>query len=145
MDIVLDVHMMVMEPVRFIGQVRKDGADVISINHEAERNPAEALRSIKKTGAKADIVLKLETPLEALTSEELQLADVVQLMSVVLGFPDQTLFPQTLPRLEALRRFRQQNGLSCAIEVDGGILPENVGRVLGAGADIIVSGGGVFR
>lgn len=141
----LDVHMMVQDPIRFLPQVRKAGADVISINYEADDKPSKTLDNIRGLGAKAGIVLNPETPLSVLNDSLLMKADVVQLMSVAPGVPDQAFLPETVDKLESLARLRQSTGHEFAIEVDGGILPENVGLVLRAGAEIIVSGGGVFK
>ena len=131
-DLVFDVHLMVNEPVRFVKRMQEAGADVISVHYEACSNVAETLKEIKQCGIRAGIVLNPETSAEVLTEEIWKLADVIQVMTVHPGRDGQHFIEDTLDKIKD-------------IEVDGSINCGNIGKVIKAGANIIVSGKALFN
>lgn len=143
-DMIFDVHMMVVDPERYIEAVRKSGADIISIHVEACKNIIDTLLKIRETGAKPALAINPETPMETLRPY-LQYVDEVVVMSVHPGFGGQSFIEESFERICELDRMRKDLGLSFAIEVDGGIKLDNVEKVLKCGADIIVAGSAVFK
>ena len=143
-DMIFDVHMMVVDPERYIEVVRKSGADIISIHVEACKNIIDTLLKIRETGAKPAIAINPETPMDTLRPY-LQYVDEVVVMSVHPGFGGQSFIEESFERICELDRMRKDLGLSFAIEVDGGIKLDNVEKVLKCGADIIVAGSAVFK
>ena len=142
---VLDVHMMVQEPVRFADALYVAGADIVTVHFDACRDPEYTLKKIKSLNMKAGIVLNPEDTLEILSGEILQEADVIQLMSVEPGIPNQKFREDTIEKIEALRVMIYYANGRAVIEVDGGINFANAGKVINAGADIIVSGKTLFN
>ena len=141
---VMDVHLMVTEPVRYVKEFAKCGADIITIHLEACEDPGATLAAIHDCGAKAGISIKPGTPVEAL-QPYLDQADMFLIMSVEPGFGGQAFIPESLGRIRQLRGMLEERGLEKDIEVDGGIYHSNVADVLKAGANIIVSGSGVYK
>ena len=141
---VMDVHLMVTEPVRYVKEFAKCGADIITIHLEACEDPGATLDEIHDCGAKAGISIKPGTPVEAL-QPYLDQADMFLIMSVEPGFGGQAFKPESLGRIRQLRGMLEERGLEKDIEVDGGIYHSNVADVLKAGANIIVSGSGVYK
>ena len=153
-DQVLDVHLMVTEPIRYIKDFAACGADIITIHLEACEDPGKTLDEIHACGVRAGISIKPGTPVEALIPY-LEQADMFLVMSVEPGFGGQAFIPESLGRIRQLRdplgRIRQlrdlldERGLEKDVEVDGGIYHSNVAEVLDAGANVIVSGSGVYK
>lgn len=141
---VMDVHLMVTEPTRYVEEFAKCGADIITIHLEACENPAAALKAISDCGVKAGISIKPGTPVESLRPYLAQ-ADMFLVMSVEPGFGGQAFIPGSLDRIRELRAMLKEAGLEKDIEVDGGIYHSNVAEVLEAGANVIVSGSGVYK
>ncbi|HEY3489071.1 MAG TPA: ribulose-phosphate 3-epimerase [Candidatus Deferrimicrobiaceae bacterium] len=139
----LDVHLMIVEPERYIDAFASAGADIITVHAEATPHLQRALAQIREAGAKAGAVLNPSTPLSAV---EYVLGDVdlVLLMSVNPGFGGQAYLPAVTAKIDRLRTMIDRAGLQVDIEVDGGIKPDNVGTVISAGANVIVSGSGIF-
>lgn len=144
-DLVFDVHLMVNEPVRFVKRLQEAGADVISVHYEACSNVAETLKEIKQCGIRAGIVLNPETSAEVLTEEIWKLADVIQVMTVHPGRDGQHFIEDTLDKIKDIRRRSTDTGEWKDIEVDGSINCGNIGKVIKAGANIIVSGKALFN
>ena len=140
---VLDVHLMIVEPERYIEDFRKAGADRITVHVETCPHLHRTLQQIRATGAKAQVALNPHTPPEAL-DWVLEDADLVLVMSVNPGFGGQSLVPSSFRKLEALRERIVRRGLSTLLEVDGGVKPDNAHRFVSAGAQVLVSGSGVF-
>ena len=140
---VFDAHMMVVDPERYIKQVRKAGADIISIHVEACKDVKAVLNEIRELGAKPGLAFNPETPVEELR-EYLPYVDLVVLMSVHPGFGGQAFIPESLDKIKELAALRTELGLEFLIEVDGGVKIDNVESVLSAGADVIVAGSAVF-
>jgi ribulose-phosphate 3-epimerase len=139
----LDVHLMIEDAERWVGAYAKAGADIIGVHVEAAPHLHRTIGQIRELGKRACVVLNPATPL---TSIEYVLGDVQQvlIMSVNPGFGGQSFIPSQLDKIRALRRMILDRGLSIDIEVDGGIKVDNVAAVVDAGANVIVSGSGVF-
>ena len=143
-DQVLDVHLMVTEPIRYIKDFAACGADIITIHLEACEDPGKTLDEIHACGVRAGISIKPGTPVEALIPY-LEQADMFLIMSVEPGFGGQAFIPESLDKIRKLRKLLDERNLPADLEVDGGIYPSNVAEVLEAGANVIVSGSGVFK
>ena len=141
---VLDVHLMVTEPVRYVKDFAKCGADIITVHLEACEDPAATLDAIHDCGVKAGISIKPGTPVESL-APYLEKAEMFLIMSVEPGFGGQAFIPESLERISRLRAMLREKGEEKDIEVDGGIYQSNVAEVLKAGANVIVSGSGIYK
>jgi ribulose-phosphate 3-epimerase len=139
----LDVHLMIEQPDRYLGAFVEAGADLISVHQEACPHLDRTLREIQRLGAKAGVVLNPATPVSTL-SEVLEVADFVLLMSVNPGFGGQKFIPQVLNKARALDQERRARALTLPIEIDGGIGPENAALAAAAGVDWLVAGSSVF-
>ena len=140
----MDVHLMVTEPVRYVKDFAADGADIITVHLEACEDVQGTLDAIHACGVKAGLSIKPKTPVETL-APYLDQADMFLIMSVEPGFGGQSFIPESLERIRALRGMLEEKGLQTDIEVDGGIYHRNVAEVLAAGANVIVSGSGVYK
>lgn len=141
---VMDVHLMVTEPVRFVKQFAECGADIITVHFEACEDLGATLEAIHACGVKAGISIKPGTPVESLVPY-LEQAEMFLIMSVEPGFGGQAFIPESLERIRTLRDMLEEKGIEKDIEVDGGIYHSNVAEVLKAGANVIVSGSGVYK
>jgi len=142
----LDVHLMIVEPEKYVADFAKAGADIISVHAEHNASPHlhRTLGQIKELGKKAGVVLNPGTPLE-LIEYTLDLCDLVLIMSVNPGFGGQSFIPGVVPKIRKLRQMCDDRGLDPWIEVDGGLKPNNTWQVLEAGANAIVAGSAVFK
>lgn len=140
----LDVHLMVTEPIRYIEDFVKAGADIITVHLEACEDLQATVDKIHAAGGKVGISIKPKTPVEALVPY-LEQAEMFLIMSVEPGFGGQAFIPESLDRIRELRSLLDEKGLAADIEVDGGIYHKNVAEVLAAGANVMVSGSGVFK
>jgi ribulose-phosphate 3-epimerase len=142
---VLDVHLMIVEPEKFVGEFAKAGADIITVHceHNATVHLHRALSQIKDLGVQAGVSLNPSTPL-SLIEYVLDLCDLVLIMSVNPGFGGQSFIPQVLPKIARLRQMCDDRGLDPWIEVDGGLKADNTWQVIEAGANAIVAGSAVF-
>ena len=141
--LVFDVHMMVTNPERYVDQVVKAGADVVTVHVEATPHIHRALQLIKAAGAKAGVVINPGTSVSAIEAV-LGQADQVLVMTVNPGFGGQAFIPETLDKVRQLADLRQKQGYSYLIEVDGGVNDKTAADCLAAGADILVAGSYVF-
>ena len=139
----LDVHLMIVEPERYIEEFAKAGADVITVHAEATPHLQRAVARIRELGKKAGVSLNPSTSLSAI-EWVLTDVDLVLIMSVNPGFGGQAFLPSSLGKIELLRTQLTRAGLHVDIQVDGGIKADNVGEVVAAGANVIVSGSGIF-
>jgi ribulose-phosphate 3-epimerase len=139
----LDVHLMIVEPERYIEEFAKAGADVITVHAEATPHLQRAVARIRELGKKAGVSLNPSTSLSAI-EWVLTDVDLVLIMSVNPGFGGQAFLPSSLGKIELLRTQLTRAGLNVDIQVDGGIKADNVGEVVAAGANVIVSGSGIF-
>ena len=142
-DKVLDVHLMIVDPERYLERFKKAGADIISIHIEACKNPSEALKTIRLLGAKAGIVINPGTPVSVL-AEVISEVDMVLLMSVNPGFGGQSFMPGTIGKVEELTSMIRSRQLNVMIEVDGGVDLHNAQRLVHSGVDILVAGNTIF-
>ena len=141
--LVFDVHMMVTNPERYVDQVVKAGADVVTVHVEATPHIHRALQLIKAAGAKAGVVINPGTSVAAIEAV-LGQVDQVLIMTVNPGFGGQAFIPETLDKVRQLSDLRQKQGYSYLIEVDGGVNDKTAADCLAAGADILVAGSYVF-
>ena len=139
----LDVHLMIVEPERYIEEFAKAGADVITVHAEATPHLQRAVARIRELGKKAGVSLNPSTSLSAI-EWVLTDVDMVLIMSVNPGFGGQAFLPSSLGKVELLRTQLTRAGLNVDIQVDGGIKADNVAEVVAAGANVIVSGSGIF-
>ena len=140
---VLDTHLMIVNPEKYIERFAKAGADIVTIHLEATEDVRGAIAMIKKAGAKAGVSIKPATSVEVLR-DILPLVDLVLVMSVEPGFGGQTFIPASLEKIAQLRALADELGTETIIEVDGGISSHNAHEVFGAGADVLVAGNAVF-
>ena len=140
---VLDVHLMIVEPERYVKRFVEAGADYVTFHHEACADPRATIAEIKAAGAKAGVSIKPATPAEAVF-DYLAEVDMVLVMSVEPGFGGQSFMPDSLDKVRALRKEIDAKGYNCLIEIDGGISEKNAREVYEAGVDVIVAGSSVF-
>ena len=140
----LDVHLMILEPEKYIEDFRNAGADVITVHYEACPHLHRTLQQIKATGAKAGIALNPHTPVSVL-EDIIDDADLVCLMSVNPGFGGQKFIMQTLEKVRKLKKMIGENHSNTLIEIDGGVGLQNYQSLLKAGADVLVAGNSVFK
>ncbi len=142
----LDVHLMIVEPEKYVEDFAKAGADIISVHAEHNASPHlhRTLGQIRELGKQAGVVLNPSTPLE-LIEYVLPLCDLILIMSVNPGFGGQSFIPDVVAKISKLRKMCDERGLDPWIEVDGGLKPNNTWQVLEAGANAIVAGSAVFK
>ena len=141
---VMDVHLMIKEPIRYIEDFKKAGADLITIHLEACEDVHATIAKIRECGMKAGLSICPETDTEEL-APYLKEIDMVLIMSVHPGFGGQSFIPESLSKIRRTRQMIAEQELSVDVEVDGGIYLTNVKDVLDAGANIIVAGSAVFK
>jgi ribulose-phosphate 3-epimerase len=139
----LDVHLMIVEPERYIDDFAKAGADIITVHVEACHHLHRTLQQIRGLGKKAGVSLNPGTPEEVL-KYVLELTDLVLVMSVNPGFGGQEFIPAVLPKLQRIRKMIDASGRPIYLEVDGGVKPGIASKVVQAGADVLVAGSAVF-
>lgn len=140
----LDVHLMIVDPGRYVDAVADCGAAIMNVHYEACTHLHRTIASIKNAGMKAAVTLNPATPVELLT-DILPDLDMVLLMSVDPGFGGQSFIERTLDKIRRLRAMIDTAGLSTLIEVDGGININTGATVAAAGADVLVAGNAVFK
>lgn len=142
---VFDVHLMIEEPIRYIEEFVKSGADIITVHVEACQDVVATIEKIREFNIKAAITLKPETPVSAI-EPYLPLVDMVLVMSVHPGFGGQKFIPESIEKIRKVKELLMEKNLdNVDIEIDGGINIENLASVLEAGANVIVAGSAVFR
>lgn len=140
----LDHHLMIEDPDTYAPIFIKAGADCVSVHYEVCRNLDRTLHMIRDQGAKAGVVINPATPV-FLLDEVLDIVDYVLVMSVNPGYGGQEFIPNSLRKVRELAHRREQRKLSFAIEIDGGVGPENIAEVARAGVDWVVAGSSVFQ
>jgi ribulose-phosphate 3-epimerase len=140
----IDVHLMIVEPERYVEDFAKAGANFISVHAEVSPHLHRTLQRIRQAGAKPSAVLNPSTPV-VMVEDVLSELEMVLVMSVNPGFGGQSFIPRSLDKIRALRQRVDARGLKVDIEVDGGISADNAGRVIEAGADVLVAGTAVFH
>lgn len=140
----LDVHLMIVEPQKWISQVRDLGADIMNVHQEACLHLDRCIHNIHEAGMKAGVTLNPSTPVEMLR-DVIQDLELVLIMTVNPGFGGQQFIMHSLDKIRRLRRMIEESGSKAMIEVDGGINAETAPLVAAAGADVAVSGSYVFK
>ena len=143
-DMFLDVHLMITEPVRYVGRFAEYGADMITFHLEAARDVKKTIDEIKKTGRRAGIALKPATPFSEVIPYFADI-DMLLIMTVEPGFGGQGLIPETIDKLREAKRYADEHGIFADIEVDGGINGENAAMIRKAGANVLVAGSYIFK
>jgi len=139
----LDVHLMIVEPEKYIESIRNAGAHVITVHFEACPHLHRTIQQIKETGALAGVALNPHTPVQLL-EDVIEDIDLVCLMSVNPGFGGQKFIYQTLPKIRKLHQMITTANAKTLIEIDGGVGLQNAETLLQAGADVLVAGSSVF-
>ncbi len=140
---IFDVHLMIVDPDRYITAFRDAGADHLTVHYEACTHLHRSIQAIKAAGMKAGVAINPHTPVHLL-EDIVEDIDQVCVMSVNPGFGGQRFIPGTYRKLDSLRALREQRGASLLIEVDGGVSQENVAQLAARGADVLVAGNSVF-
>ena len=141
---IMDAHLMVQEPIRYIEAFKEAGADIVTIHLEACENVEETIAKIRECGMKVGLSICPETS-EKEVEHLLSKIDRLLVMSVHPGFGGQKFIPESLDKIRAIRKMIEEQELNVDIQVDGGIYLTNVREVLDAGANIIVAGSAVFK
>ncbi len=143
-DAIIDMHLMVTEPGRFIDKWKACGANIVTFHIEAVMDPIQMVRSIHENGMRAGVAIKPATPVSAI-EEIINEVDMILIMSVEPGFGGQSFMPVALDKIRETVLLLEEYGLKTDIEVDGGINLKNVDEILEAGANVIVSGSAIFE
>ena len=143
-DKVLDVHLMIVDPEKYVARFAEAGADIVTFHYEATQSPREAIRLIRESGAKVGISIKPKTPVEVLR-ELLPEVDLVLVMSVEPGFGGQSFIEGSTDKVRELRKMIDEAGLNVTIEIDGGVSAANARELYEAGCDALVAGSAVFK
>ena len=140
----LDVHLMIVNPDRYLEDFAKLGADILTVHIEACDHLHRTLSAIRALGMKAGVALNPHTPVESL-SEVLNNLDLVCIMSVNPGFGGQSFIERTYDKVRKLRKMGNDVGANFHIEIDGGVSTSNASALVEAGADVLVAGSSIFR
>lgn len=140
----IDVHLMIVDPDRYISTFKNLGADILTVHYEACTHLHRTLQAIKAEGMKAGVALNPHTSI-SLLEDTLQDIDLVCLMSVNPGFGGQSFIENTYDKVVALKELITQKGASTIIEIDGGVTSKNAKQLADAGADVLVAGSYVFK
>lgn len=142
-DAVLDVHLMIADPDRYLDDFIRAGSDIITVHTESNGDTLEQLKKIRAAGVKASCTIKPGTPV-ADVLPLLPYCDMVLIMTVEPGFGGQGFIPECMDKIRAVRRAIAEHGYACELEIDGGAKLTNVADIVAAGADVIVAGSAVF-
>ena len=142
-DMVIDTHLMITEPIRYIEDFAKAGSDIITVHVEACEDVKATLQKIKDCGKKVGLSIKPKTPVSEIIPY-LDMCDLVLVMTVEPGFGGQKFMGDMLPKCEELREYAEKNGLDFEISVDGGVSAENAHLCVKAGANVLVAGSSVL-
>lgn len=140
----IDVHLMIVDPDRYITTFKKLGADVLTVHYEASTHLHRTLQAIKAEGMKAGVALNPHTNV-SLLEDVINDIDLVCIMSVNPGFGGQSFIENTYKKVKQLKEIITRNGASTLIEIDGGVTSKNAKQLVEAGADVLVAGSFVFN
>lgn len=141
---VFDVHLMIEDPIRYIDEFAKCGADIITVHLEACKDVKATIEAIRAAGCRVGLSIKPGTPVESVFPY-LESVDMVLIMTVEPGFGGQKLIEDTLSKVTEVRNKVNSTNLKVDVQVDGGITKDNAARVMAAGANVIVAGSAVFK
>lgn len=141
---VMDVHLMIVHPEKYIADFKKAGADILTVHYEACPHLHSTLQQIKAQGMKAGVALNPHTPVDLL-KDVIKDIDVVCVMSVNPGFGGQKFIEHTYEKVKALKQIIVNAGSNTLIEIDGGVTENNASALVKAGADVLVAGTTVFK
>jgi ribulose-phosphate 3-epimerase len=140
----MDVHLMIVDPDRFIKDFKKVGADVLTVHYEACKHLHRTVQAIKQEGMKAGVSLNPHTPVSVL-EDIIQDLDLVLIMSVNPGFGGQSFIENTYKKIAQLKEMIQKTGSKAVIEIDGGVNDKNAAQLVATGANVLVAGSFVFK
>ena len=143
-DMVLDVHLMITKPEKYVGQFCDAGADIVTFHQEASDDVQGALDTIKSKGKKCGLVINADQPFE-IVEGYLDQIDLLLIMTVQAGFGGQSFKPECVEKAVKGAELRKKFGYTYEIEIDGGVSPKNVELLKQAGADVVVAGSSVFK
>lgn len=143
-DLPLDVHLMIMNPDRYIEEFHAAGADFISVHYENNFHLNRTINQIKNLGIKAGVVINPATPVFML-KDIIEYTDFVLIMSVNPGYGGQKFIPNSISKLKEVSELIKKNNYKCSVEVDGGVGIENIKEISDAGAEMFVCGSSVFN
>ena len=145
-DLPLDVHLMIVEPVRYVEGFCDAGADLVTVHVESDtpENIHAAVDKIHGKGKKAGVVVKPKTPAEAVLPF-LKKVELILVMTVEPGFGGQKFMEDMMPKVAAIRSWIDERNPSCELEVDGGVAPDTCGKCIAAGANVLVAGSAVYK
>jgi len=141
--LIFDVHLMINDPIRYVDDFVKAGADIITFHLESCPDPEKVIEAIRAREVRVGLAISPATPVEKLIPY-LSKIDMALIMTVVPGFGGQAMIPETLEKVRTVRRYADSVGLQLDIEVDGGLKPDNVHLATEAGANVIVAGSAIF-
>ena len=141
---VLEAHLMITNPQEYIETFAKAGADVIIVHQEVSPHLHRTLKQIKDAGKQTGVAINPSTPV-CLLQDMLPFIDLLLVMTINPGFGGQDFIPETLPKIEEARRYREERGLHYDIEVDGGINEKTIPQVVKAGANLLVAGSAFYN
>ncbi len=140
----MDVHLMIVQPERYIADFKKVGADILTVHYEASTHLHRTLQAIKAEGMQAGVALNPHTSIQVL-EDIIEDIDLVCMMSVNPGFGGQKFIERTYEKVRQLKAMIQSRGANTLIEIDGGVTVQNAPDLLAAGADVLVAGSTVFK
>lgn len=141
--LIFDVHLMINDPLRYINDFVKAGADIITFHLESCSDPMKVIRAIRQREVRCGIAISPATPVEKIIPY-LGEVDMALIMTVVPGFGGQAFMPDMLNKVRTVRRYAESQGLKMDVEVDGGLNADNIGLATAAGANVIVAGSAIF-
>ena len=142
-NLLFDVHLMISDPLRYVDEFIKAGADIVTFHYESVEDPMATLQAIKQKEIACGIAISPDTPAEVLIPF-IGVADMLLVMTVYPGFGGQSLIPETLDKVRFLRRYAHKRGIDLMLQADGGIGLGNLADVLAAGINVVVAGTAVF-
>lgn len=143
-DLVLDVHLMITEPEKYVGEFCDSGADMVTFHPDASKNVQGAIDIVKSKGKKVGLVVNADQPF-SIVENYLDQIDMLLIMTVQAGFGGQSFIEECLDKVKKGYELKIKNGYKYDIEVDGGVSPKNSTRVIEAGGNVLVAGSAVFK
>ena len=143
-DLVLDVHLMITEPEKYVGEFCDSGADMVTFHPDASKNVQGAIDIVKSKGKKVGLVVNADQPF-SIVEKYLDQIDMLLIMTVQAGFGGQSFIESCLEKVKMGYDLKVKNGYKYDIEVDGGVSPKNSSQVIAAGGNVLVAGSAVFK